>query len=158
MKPANLSIYVYTYLYVCIQIYIFTLCLFEFRGLSLGTHTCTAGPSLTSLLFRLPLLFEGAPGTAYMIPKYPTAVSIISKESLLLTHPAQMMLCPLWPRSPHVLQPLHNSNSILFLYSAPLQYSTWKWGHAAFVSVPCFTQSEVLEVHFHCYREWDFLL
>lgn len=67
-----------------------TFWLFEFRGLSSGTHPCTASPSLTSFLSRLPLQFEGVPGTAYMISKHPAAVIIISKASLQLPHPTQM--------------------------------------------------------------------
>lgn len=94
-----------------------TLCLFKFRGLSSGTHPCTASFALTSFLCRLPLQFEGVPGTADVIPKHPAAVIVIPKESLQLPHPTQMMPSLLWPRSLRVLQPLDKSNSILHLYS-----------------------------------------
>lgn len=94
-----------------------TLSLFEFRGLSSGTHPCTASFALTRCLCRLPLQFEGVPGPTDMISKHPAAVIVIPKESLQLPHPAQMMPSLLWPRSPRVLQPLDKSNSILHLYS-----------------------------------------
>lgn len=114
MIPRDSPVFIFQTLWFQAQV---TFCLFEFRELSSGTHPCTASFSLASFLCRLPLQFEGVPGMACMISKPPAADITISKESLQLPHPAQMMPSLLLPRSRGVLQPLDKSNSVLHLYS-----------------------------------------
>lgn len=116
-----------------------TLCLFEFRGLSLGTHPCTASFALTSCLCRLPLQFRG------FLPWPIWFQNIQQQSSSFLKTVFNFLILHKWCLlSSDQDLPVSSSpwtSPILFYtctHSAPLQYSTRKWGHAAFVSV-CLT-------------------